>query len=120
MPSATVTDGVTPATSSSGLETVCAAMGSTVKGGASAPETGFTRIECCNRYAAPGGVFPGAKAPIGWLRGHVGSMYAFLDAVHRGVPASPSFADGAHVQAVMEAAYRSTESGRMEEVHSLG
>ena len=87
---------------------------------ASAPETGFTRIECCNRYAAPGGVFPGAKAPIGWLRGHVGSMYAFLDAVHRGAPASPSFADGAHVQAVMEAAYRSTESGRMEEVHSLG
>ncbi len=86
---------------------------------AAAPHAGFTRVECCNRYPAPGGVFPGAKAPAGWLRGHVGSMYAFLDAVYRGAPASPSFADGAHIQAVMEAAYRSAESGRMEEVHAL-
>lgn len=81
-----------------------------------APETGFTRIECCGRYPAPGGVFPGIKAPVGWLRGHIGSMYAFLDAVHEGRPASPSMKDAAHVQSVMAAAYRSDHSGKMERV----
>ncbi len=82
-----------------------------------APETGFTAIECCGRYPAPGGIFPGVKAPIGWLRGHIGSMYAFLQAVHDGTPASPSFRDGAHIQAVMAAAYRSDASGRTERVN---
>ncbi len=81
-----------------------------------APETGFTRVECCGRYPAPGGVFPGIKAPVGWLRGHVGSMYAFLNAVYRGMPACPSLTDAAHVQSVMAAAYRSDASGRMEQV----
>ena len=73
-------------------------------------------MECCGRYPAPGGVFPGIKAPVGWLRGHVGSMYAFLNAVYRGMPACPSLTDAAHVQSVMAAAYRSDASGRMEQV----
>lgn len=81
-----------------------------------APQTGFQRVECCGRYPAPGGIFPGIKAPIGWLRGHIQSMYAFLNAVYSGAPASPSFVDGAHVQSVMAAAYRSDESGKMEKV----
>ncbi len=71
---------------------------------------GFTRIECVGRYPLPGGTFPGAKAPVGWLRGHLGSMYAFLSCVHRGVQATPSFTDGAHVQWVMERAYESAGS----------
>ena len=29
---------------------------------------GFTAIECVGRYPAPGGIFPGRKAPSGWLR----------------------------------------------------
>ena len=72
-------------------------------------ERGFTNIECCGRYPAPSGVFPGIKAPVGWLRGHVGSMYNFLDAVSRGVQCYPSFDDGAAVQRIMEAAYESSE-----------
>ncbi|MBQ8509360.1 MAG: Gfo/Idh/MocA family oxidoreductase [Clostridia bacterium] len=78
-------------------------------------ECGFKKIECCGRYPAPGGIFPGVKAPIGWLRGHIGSMYSFLDAVHTGKPTSPSFDDGAYIQRIMEAAYRSDETGRAEE-----
>jgi len=80
---------------------------------ATAPESerGYTNIECCGRYPAPSGVFPGVKAPVGWLRGHVGSMYNFLDCVHRGVPCAPSFDDGAAVQRIMEAAYLSAEKG---------
>ena len=83
----------------------------TDKGGVLGGERGFKRIECCGRYPAPSGIFPGVKAPIGWLRGHMGSMYAFLNAVHHGLPTSPSFDDGAYVQRIMEAAYRSDSTG---------
>lgn len=66
---------------------------------------GFTRIECVGRY--PEMVFPSPKAPAGWLYGHLASMHAFLSAVAAAEPFSPSFADAAYVQAVMDAAYRS-------------
>jgi len=77
---------------------------------------GFQRIECCGRYPAPGGVFPGVKAPIGWLRGHIACMHAFLSAVHSSKEASPSFSEAAHIQSVMSAAYRSAASGKTEAV----
>ena len=41
-------------------------------------------------------------------------MYNFLSAVAENKKAVPSFDDAAHIQAVMEAAYRSAESGRLE------
>ena len=77
---------------------------------------GFTRIECVGRYPAPGGAFPSPKAPVGWLRGHVMSMYHFLDAVHCGRQNSPSFADALYVQRIMDAALRSNETGKEERV----
>lgn len=86
----------------------------TDKSGDLGGECGFKKIECCGRYPSPGGVFPGVKAPIGWLRGHVGSMYAFLESVYYGHPTNPSFEDGAYIQQIMEAAYRSVETGKSE------
>ena len=77
--------------------------------GALGGECGYTAIECVGRYPDPAGAFPASKAPVGWLRGHVGSMYSFLHSVDIGLQAAPNFSDGAHVQAVMEAAYRSAE-----------
>ena len=77
---------------------------------------GFTRIECVGRYPFPAGAFPSPKAPQGWLRGHVMSMYAFLNAVYTGKQNAPSFAHGAYVQRVMEAAMLSAESGRERQV----
>ena len=76
-------------------------------GGSYGGEKGFTKIECCGRYDAPGGVFPSFKAPIGWLRGHLHSMYSFLDACYNGRAASPSLSDGAKVQLVLEKALMS-------------
>ena len=76
--------------------------------------TGYTAIECVGRYPEPGGSFPSPKAPSGWLRGHVGGMYAFLHAVATNTPSSPTFRDGAYVQKVMEAAYRSDRTGKVE------
>lgn len=72
----------------------------TARGGVLGGEQGYTRIECVGRY--PGMVFPSPKAPAGWLYGHLGSMHAFLSAVAVNAPFSPSLADGAAVQSVIE------------------
>lgn len=77
---------------------------------------GFTKIECVNRYSAPAGIFPGIKAPIGWLRGHLGSFHAFCDAVVNDKSAFPSFDDGAYVQKILECAYISDREGREVEI----
>ena len=74
--------------------------------------SGFTKIECVGRYPSPAGRFPSPKAANGWLRGHIGSMYAYLSAVSCGVQASPSFSDGAEVQRILEAAHRSYLEGK--------
>lgn len=71
---------------------------------------GYTKIECVGRYPAPEGSFPSPKASSGWLRGHVSSMYNFLSSVYTGTQTAPDFGDGAYVQEIMEAAYRSAET----------
>lgn len=73
---------------------------------------GFTKIECVGRYPTPGGKFPSPKAQNGWLRGHIGSMHAFLTAISKGEQACPSFSDGARVQEILEAAHISHTEGR--------
>lgn len=72
-------------------------------------ERGFVAIDCVGRY--PDMIFPSPKAPAGWLYGHLASMHAFLSAVALQTPFSPSFSEGAWVQAVMDAAYRSDANG---------
>ena len=77
---------------------------------------GYTVVECVNRYPHPGGIFPGIKAPIGWLRGHVGSYFEYLKSVATKTEFAPSFDSGAYVQCVLESAYKSNESGTWEKV----
>ena len=72
-------------------------------------DRGFTKIECVGRY--PDMIFPSPKAPAGWLYGHLESMHSYLSAVASHTSFSPSLADGAYVQRVMDAAYRSDENG---------
>ena len=84
----------------------------TIKPSTLGGESGYQAIECVGRYPAPGGFFPAPKAPSDWLRGHVGSMYSFLRSVATGIQVAPDFTDGAHVQAVMDAAYRSANEGK--------
>jgi len=84
--------------------------------GAYGGSAGFTQIECVGRYPAPAGNFPSPKAATGWLRGHLMSMYYFLNAVYEGKQNAPSFAHAAYIQRVMDAALRSDETGREETV----
>ena len=72
---------------------------------------GYTKVECVNRYDYPAGVFPGIKAPIGWLRGHIGNYYSFVSSVLENKEPSISFDDGAYVQLVLEKAYESSNEG---------
>ena len=88
----------------------------TAPSGAYGGSAGFTQIECVGRYPAPAGTFPSPKAASGWLRGHLMSMYHFLNAVYEGKQNTPSFADAAYIQRIMDAALRSDESGREETV----
>ena len=83
-------------------------------------KSGYTKIECVNRYPSPGGVFPGIKAPIGWLRGHIGSFYSFCDAVQNKKTPSPSFEEGAYVQRVLEGASLSDAKGIEVKIDSIG
>lgn len=74
--------------------------------------SGYTKVECVNRYPYPGGIFPSVKAPVGWLRGHVGSYFSFLQSIKDKKQPCPSFDDGAVIQKYMEAAYESGKTGK--------
>jgi predicted dehydrogenase len=70
-------------------------------------DRGFKKIECVQRYKAPGGKFVSPKAPIGWIRAHVHSLYNFLNHVYLGSQATPSLRDGAYIQYIIEKAWES-------------
>ncbi|MBR2371143.1 MAG: Gfo/Idh/MocA family oxidoreductase [Clostridia bacterium] len=81
-------------------------------------DRGFKRIECVQRYGISP-AFPAVKASQGWVRGHIGSMGAYLGAVASGEKFTPSFRDALHVQAVIEAAYRSAANGKCEKIRNF-
>ncbi len=71
---------------------------------------GITRVESGNRY--PGAKMPDWTMAPGFLRSHSECQANFVRAVAESRPTSPSLADGLHVQAVLEAALRSSQQAR--------
>ena len=71
---------------------------------------GWQRIAAVQKYAAPGGNFPGPKFTVGWIRAHIHSLYSFLQAIADGTEAHPSLAEGIHLQRVLEMVRDSAES----------
>ncbi len=70
---------------------------------------GFKKIEAVQRYG-------GAKSPDwsmapGFNRSHAEGLYQFCRAIWDDKPATPSLADGLHIQAIMAAAEASATSG---------
>jgi len=74
-------------------------------------ERGYKKIQTMSAFEKPGGLFPPSKFPLGWLRSHVHCFYNFLNCVHNGSKAFPSFEDGAYILKVLEAAYESADRG---------
>lgn len=70
---------------------------------------GYCRIDTLNRYQ--GQKSPDPSMAPDFVRSHAECQYQFLKAIDEGRPATPSLADGLHIQAVMEAAQRSAEQG---------
>lgn len=64
---------------------------------------GFTVIDCLQKYPQPCDFLTGSVLP-GWIRAHIHSYFSFLQAVDGARPASPSFAEAAHVQEIIEKA----------------
>ncbi len=71
---------------------------------------GFRRLETGQRY--PEAQSPDWTQPPGFARSHAECQYRFLRAIWDGKPASPSLADGLHIQQVIAAAERSAAEGR--------
>ncbi|MCK4284316.1 MAG: Gfo/Idh/MocA family oxidoreductase [Candidatus Brocadiae bacterium] len=72
---------------------------------------GWQRISAVQKYPGSGGVFPGPKCNIGWIRAHIHCLYSFLGAIADGTEAHPSLAEGIRLQRVLESARSSAESG---------
>lgn len=73
-------------------------------------QRGFRKIEAVQRY-------DGQRAPDwtmtpDFVRTHAECQYQFIRSIWEDRTPSPSFADGLHVQKIMEAAQRSAQSGR--------
>ena len=73
-------------------------------------QRGFRKIEAVQRY-------DGQRAPDwtmtpDFVRTHAECQYQFIRSIWQDRPPSPSFADGLHVQKIMEAAQRSAQNGR--------
>ncbi len=79
---------------------------------------GWTRIECVQRYPAPAAL-PGEKCAPGWERFHAAAQYHFLECICQGREPSPSLADGAQCQFVLEAAQVSAQRRGWVEVREV-
>ncbi len=72
--------------------------------------SGWTRLPTVQNYPNSGGFLPG-KASIGWVRAHIACLHNFVASAVRGEPAEPGIEVGARIQQIMDAGYRSAESG---------
>ena len=72
---------------------------------------GYKELEALNKDPDSRSNFPGPRFNVGWLRGHVASAHNFVRCVHEAKPASPSIRDGAYIQKLMNALYRTEGSG---------
>ncbi len=78
-------------------------------------ERGWKRVESIQNYPKPAAI-PGGKAPIGWTRFHIASIYEFVKNVVECKQGNPSFEDGLAVQKIMSAAQLSSKTGRWESI----
>jgi predicted dehydrogenase len=78
-------------------------------GGSMGGERGWTRLETVQHY--PGATLPPPRSIVGWTRTHAENQYSFLAAVSRGETSQPGVLDGLRCQLIMDAVYRSAETG---------
>jgi predicted dehydrogenase len=78
-------------------------------GGSMGGERGWSRLETVQHY--PGAALPPPRSIVGWTRTHAENQVAFLEAVSGGEQTYPGVLDGLRCQLIMDAVYRSAETG---------
>jgi len=78
---------------------------------------GFKRLETVQHFE--GQLAPHWTMPVSFVRSHAESQYRFLKAIWQDEQPRPDMADGLRVQAIMEAAYLSTDTQRWVRVDEL-
>lgn len=71
--------------------------------------SGWKRLETVQHY--PGAAIPSPRSFLGWTRTHAENQYRFLRAIAENAKPEPDIVDGLRAQLVLEAAYRSAETG---------
>lgn len=84
----------------------------TVKEGSFGGDKGYIKIDCMSKFEKPGGMFPNPKFTLGFTRPHAHALFNFIDNVSKGQESSPSFAEGAYIQHVMEQCYLSADENK--------
>jgi predicted dehydrogenase len=84
------------------------------------PHTGYTTVFGGDRFPYHGSFVPGSANAIGFEDLVAIEDFELLQAIARGEPYSPSFEDAVRVVEVQDAVIRSWESGRWEDVVSVG
>jgi predicted dehydrogenase len=80
--------------------------------------SGWQRLETVQAY--PGAKLPNPRSIVGWTRFHAENLYRFIRSVKDTTAFSPDEIDGYEAQAVLEAAYESSESGSWSKVKTWG
>jgi predicted dehydrogenase len=70
---------------------------------------GWHRVETLQHYQDTN--FPSPRSIIGWTRFHAENQYRFLESVSSGNVFKPDVSDGLTVQRIIDAVYRSVETG---------
>jgi predicted dehydrogenase len=79
---------------------------------------GWQRLETGQKY--PGAKLPNPRSILGWTRFHTENLHRFIRSVREGSHFTPDELDGYEAQAVLEAVYRSAESGSWAKVKTWG
>lgn len=79
-------------------------------------DRGWKKIATVQRYPKPAG-FPGPKFSIGWIRGHVECLHAFLTAIANDTETLPTLADGVYIQTVHDLMIKSARENRWVDVN---
>ncbi|GCE47706.1 putative dehydrogenase [Thermosporothrix hazakensis] len=79
-------------------------------------ERGWLAIPTFQNY--PGAIVPGADIPVGEMRFYIDSMAQFIRKTVNHEPYDPDFVQGFHVQSVIEAALKASQTGTRVEVEN--
>ena len=88
----------------------------TNESGVNGGNSGWLKIACGGRYAAPESEFPSPKSTTGWVRAHVASLATFYRSIADGRSYGADIAQALRIQDALDVVARSAEERTWEEL----